>query len=572
MPTLLTLPVELRYQIFDLLAPPCEALTIGTISVHPETYAEATCLAAQNDLSADSFIWADPVVAAGKNTYTLADQAPLVHLIPEKHLLVVCTGHHKAPLDFTDDGEKRHDFSCNNGRDPFETPFNFTHQKDRFLWTEGFHLAVMVFTCRQLRAEVNRYLEMVPGIREATLHVSYPLGLVATREVLPGLLSRARRVDLAGFYNPYAKEAADGKKNAKMALGHSHSYVPPLPLATYERAARVVDELVARLVDSPASSGGQKEQAVADGRDGHQRNGTEHETPVDTSDICSTFTSTIRRIDDADSPLTLRFYVPPGYIRPADACLAAPCPYASVARAPHASAGFQSRAKYGISYAWIISAARGRPSTSTAPPTWVYEGRHDRASDFFSACLKDFAIAGDRMFSSELDVRGVNRQGPWRPDVPRTQLWLVEQAARKKATSLWLAAARDGVVRPRVSFATAVDVAWRAIEEVQSALHGSWEARGVEERAQAALEGWEVGADLEDDARRAVGDRWEEVLRAAREKMDPEEVQKREMWRAAQEMAQDEIQRINDEDARHERAAKRKRAAQRKKERKRRKQ
>jgi hypothetical protein len=96
---------------YDFLAPPCEDLTIGTITVDPETYADAMRLAAEGSLSVDDFHRVDPIISAGKNVYSLADEALLADLIPDGHRLAVCEGRHDCPLEFRAGAACQSDFT-----------------------------------------------------------------------------------------------------------------------------------------------------------------------------------------------------------------------------------------------------------------------------------------------------------------------------------------------------------------------------------------------------------------------------------------------------------------------------
>jgi hypothetical protein len=318
------------------------------------------------------------------------------------------------------------------------------------LWRDGFRLAVVAFACRQLRAEADEYLAKTPGVRETTLHVSYPLGLLAAREVLPELLWRARRIVLVGQYNPYAREELDTDKSAKSARERSNLYLLPLPLATYERTARVVDELVTRLNDTSATKG-ETEDGETDGGCGRHRKGTGHEKPVGEWDMedfdgdqSMTVDQTMRRVE-GDGALTLRFYVPPGNISPAGACLVAPSPYASFFRTPNVSVVAYLQTCDGLEYGWIVSTAPGLPSAAAE----VRPARINllpAAEDPFHTLPRKSLLGGVRgveVFDEELDVDDM-------ADMECRQQW--KDAVKR--------AARQGGSNERVDIAALRPPAW----------------------------------------------------------------------------------------------------------------
>jgi hypothetical protein len=70
---------------------------------------------------------------------------------------------------------------------------------------EPLHIEILALTCSRLHEEVNQYLGMekamwVEDRTKTTVHISYPLGLIATHAALPDLLQSAPRIVLSGFY------------------------------------------------------------------------------------------------------------------------------------------------------------------------------------------------------------------------------------------------------------------------------------------------------------------------------------------------------------------------------------
>jgi len=79
-PTLLGLPVELRYQISEYLRPSCENITISTVIVDLKNYAKAMKLVAKigglDWLPEQKFLEADPILASASTPSHSANTAP----------------------------------------------------------------------------------------------------------------------------------------------------------------------------------------------------------------------------------------------------------------------------------------------------------------------------------------------------------------------------------------------------------------------------------------------------------------------------------------------------------------
>jgi hypothetical protein len=203
------------------------------------------------------------------------------------HRLVVRTGRDEALLDFTSETENGEMRSVDQKQCP---------------WREPFQLGAIAFTCRQLRTEANAYLEATRASRlsNAILYLSYPLGLLATRAMLPGLLWSAGRVVVAGFYDPWATEKVDNRESEEpVQAEESEEPDPPLPLprlslVTYESAARVMDELVDRLVNASVDGGEEDmekedEEILEKEVDGEETENDEEEDDMDLQRMMMSF-------------------------------------------------------------------------------------------------------------------------------------------------------------------------------------------------------------------------------------------------------------------------------------------
>jgi hypothetical protein len=169
-PSLLGLPAEIRFLVFDHLNPKSNNITVGTVIAddYDKRYTHAlnlvTKFGATEKLPCRKFLEVDPILSAGANTIPLSDHPRADHM-PDSHRLVFRAGLDRSLLDFT-------------------------YEKEPRPWLRSLQLATLAFTCHQLRAEVNVYIkgESSSFHTNTNLFVTYPLGLLAVREALPELL------------------------------------------------------------------------------------------------------------------------------------------------------------------------------------------------------------------------------------------------------------------------------------------------------------------------------------------------------------------------------------------------
>jgi hypothetical protein len=441
--SLLTVPLEIRYIIFDHLSP--SEITVSTVTVDPGDYAQATKLVADrggiNNLPLVEFLKVGPILAASANSTSLSDHGQ-PGLLPKDRRLVVRPGFHPPLLDFIRDGLKRP-------------------------WYEPEHLTTLGSVCRQLRAEIDEYSKSVRSsvVEMATVYVTYPLGLLAIRAVRPTLLWDARLVVLAGVYDP----SAGWKSQLDPMVPRYRPVAPILPCETYQRASLVVDELVKKR-SAPAHD--------ADMED-------EEESGEDASD----------NLDEGDEPklkakketkapavptLELRFAAFTGPQSHARA-LQAPSPYASAMRGTVTSV-MRTRCDLPDDYdarctgdncrgrSWVVKLARGGGHCGRGVPA-VQPKPLYRSPEYLR-----ILVWGERALrETSGDAAAIGRF---------VRHWAVRRAtalARARAEDLWCRAAVDAaavaagpstvgersisprVGRRRIPFSLAMDVAAQAV-------------------------------------------------------------------------------------------------------------
>jgi hypothetical protein len=554
-PTLLDIPVEVRFRIFDYLPLECNDITVSTVVVNPKSHAAANRLVAQhggvNNLPVEKFIEVSPILAAGTNTISPSEHGQAG--FPAEHRLVFRAALDKPMLDIA-------------------------YEMQRRPWLQSVQLATVAFVCRQLRAEVNSYLRVArsPFFTEGTLYVTYPLGLLAIHKALPGLLSRAPHVVLAGHYDPWAaaeevmgnskivdEEAneaeeteEDGETEDEEASEHKETddivneeaveemdegfdesfdedvtdweyseddetddenaeeyeqerasgdllrllreYQPngPRPLCqsrgTYERASLVVDMLVKQL------------PVIFDNDQGLE--GKNEESTRTSSEKFGQEDEALARENEAknrDCPLELRLHVPRGLNSHALATVA-PSPYASVVRGTQFSVvttdcnfrfgGERCDGSKCNGRAWVVFVA-GRQSISKA-------NSGDRSAVTSSSMellfdnLAGYArviIEGSDEIETEYSILGHANEVMAR----------LERKARNLATVLWRKYARKQTVRPHISFECAINAAVSSSHTVMGEVVGmviGRENRAVREDDSETEDDW----DMDDINERAL--------------------------------------------------------------------
>jgi diadenosine tetraphosphatase ApaH/serine/threonine PP2A family protein phosphatase len=93
----LTLPLEIRYRIFDLLTPPSRDITTGTTAVDSELYEAAAKLTQDelDNLPATEFFKAEVILARASNTLSSA----VLRSLPDHHRLATRVGFDPSLLE-----------------------------------------------------------------------------------------------------------------------------------------------------------------------------------------------------------------------------------------------------------------------------------------------------------------------------------------------------------------------------------------------------------------------------------------------------------------------------------------
>jgi hypothetical protein len=367
--TFLSIPLENRYRVFDFLTPSCTAITIGTVLVDPKEHSAAVDLASHglDSLSVAQFIDTEAVLANAADTISPENHG--LQDIPRNHRVAMRSSFEPSLLEIKRRADCR---GCKWGINHCMSDYCPTHKlppprvgKD----PEPLHLACLALTCSQLYDETNRYLGMKRSIWikdpvRTTLHLAYPLGLLAAQATLPGLLLSAPRIVLAGFYDPSVAvegRTVDEDNEEKLDDGDGWTnwrwpgILPALSRDIYERAALVVDMLVERLVEPVAEKDTDPDQHVKVDQDMGER--STYENDEETGDVDMNITqpgnhgeiSTIdgvtteeletraanRKVfvEEEDYPLTLQIYVP-RFRNSRILGVAAPSPYASAICGP----------------------------------------------------------------------------------------------------------------------------------------------------------------------------------------------------------------------------------------------